>query len=372
MFRRLLAIGLLALMSGLSWAAPTSDEYYKAGLKLYLDQRLSDSESYFRAAVQLDPKNWKAYLGLGNTAMKAGKKVLAIAAYEHSLYYNNDQPVLRSYVNSLKLGGSSFTTYVWDPTVDPYPLETGSANPPKSKVEKRQYIQFRTGIREAYLSDAFSDGIFDFPFVDNMSSISGTETFEQIHLMVTSHFSIAVGLEQWRYKTKKEWFGNDGTGSDKAWSLNSNPFTLGFFFHCSSPIRGSIGSNLVLGKVSGDYITRFDGSSSSQNTSYYSSNEYEVETDQDSETSSVGNGFKAIDNLCEVSIDLFPHVTLQVELGYRIGVSGTINHVETSFSSTSEYYYGHTYNYSHGGSGNYEEYFSPNAVHGGFGLQIGF
>ena len=351
MFRRLLAIGLLALVSGLSWAAPTSDEYYKAGLKLYVDQRLSDSESYFRAAVQLDPKNWKAYLGLGNTAMKAGKKDLAIAAYEHSLYYNPDQPVIRTFLDGLKHGGTF--NYVWDPGVDPYPLQTGPANPlPKPLLATRQYLSLRMGVRESFLP-CFNSRSFDY-ILENTAS--GTETYEQLHFGLSRSFSLALGLEQWSYSINNNsyYYARD---------YKANPFTIGLFFHTTSPkVQFNCGCNVVIGKFSGTLVDKFNkthhvSSYSSWDGYYY----YE-----DTITCLSNNSFKAIDIPSYLSINLISHVTLQMEAGFRVGFP-------ERFTLLDQYNDMNSYD-SNTQSGAYTEkvYLSSIALHGGVGLQIGF
>jgi hypothetical protein len=380
MFRRLLAIGLLALVSGSSWAAPTSDEYYKTGLKLFTDQRLSESETYFRVAVQLDPKNWKAYLGLGHTAMKAGKKDLAIAAYEHSLYYNPDQPAIRSFVNNLKLGGPAFSTYVWDPAVDPYPLQTGPANPlPKKAQSPREWIFIRTGARVSYLESLYTSNHYGrntswiaHNYLPNQEGVFtngafGTETYEQLHFGLSRSFSLAVGLEQWGFKS------NSGAVTG---STTSNPFTLGFFIHSSTPkVRFSFGTNLILGTFNGQLIDSFKseiltgGDNYDVMTYYTSGGKTYYNRDTASYISAVTNhSFMAVDNSGILSIDLFPHVALEIEFGLRVGTSGHLRLFKEQNtahynSQSEETYYGEYYSYD-------DFYFHPIGAHAGMGLQF--
>jgi tetratricopeptide (TPR) repeat protein len=81
--------------------AVTSDEYYQAGLSLFTQNQYAQSVDYFKAAVQLDPMNWRAQQGLGNAYYQMNRLSEAVAAYDQSLALNND-PVLRAFVDSIR------------------------------------------------------------------------------------------------------------------------------------------------------------------------------------------------------------------------------------------------------------------------------
>jgi tetratricopeptide (TPR) repeat protein len=346
MFRRLLAIGLFAFSLGSSVAAPTSDDYYKTGLKLFTDQRLSESETYFRAAVQLDPKNWQAYLGLGHTAMKAGKKDLAIAAYEHSLYYNPDQPAIRTFLDGLKRGGS--LNYVWDPSVDPYPLQTGPANPlPKTSPTNYMHYFLRCGIRESFLPFAVSNRSEDkglssyhsYSYKSKDDYITGysSEIFCQCHVMLGPNISLAVGYENWALATRRE---NN---------FIIKPISLGIFsnYH-SSKIQASAGLNLLSGKISGsgvDYLRNL--------AAHYKNDQYNTTT------LSVGSIFAA-DVEGNFTYSLASFLGIFFEGGLRFGPKANIDLKRICTYPTNSY------------ESLDRTSIWPLALHLGAGLQIGF
>jgi tetratricopeptide (TPR) repeat protein len=83
------------------WAA-TSADYYAAGIQLYRQQQYAKSIQYFRAAVQLDPQNWKAYQVMGQAYYQLGDNTDAVQTMDQSLLINANNPPLRQFRDKLK------------------------------------------------------------------------------------------------------------------------------------------------------------------------------------------------------------------------------------------------------------------------------
>jgi len=81
--------------------AATSDQYLAAGDQLYQAQDFNKALLYYKAAVQVDPQNWKAYLSLGNCEYSMGDRENAINNFQKSLNINPNNPSLQSFVNQL-------------------------------------------------------------------------------------------------------------------------------------------------------------------------------------------------------------------------------------------------------------------------------
>jgi tetratricopeptide (TPR) repeat protein len=100
-FRSILFIlGLIFL--ALPLQAAISNDYYVAGFNAYALRDYVKSIPYMKAAVQLDPKNWKAYQILGYDYYLSNQPGLALAAFDQSLRWNSDNPQLWNLAESLR------------------------------------------------------------------------------------------------------------------------------------------------------------------------------------------------------------------------------------------------------------------------------
>src|SRR5262245_32409904 len=92
-------LGLWAL-STLCAHAYTAQDYYKAGLQLYSQGQYQNAARYFQAAVQLDPQNWQAFQGLGQSYYQLGQSDDALKAFDQSLQANPNNPSLRTFADN--------------------------------------------------------------------------------------------------------------------------------------------------------------------------------------------------------------------------------------------------------------------------------
>lgn len=76
----------------------------------------------YRAVLQGDPQNAKAYQGLGNSEYAQGNKGEALAAYDKSLALNPDNPKLAGFVQGMKAQG------VTEPAAAAQPAPKANAN----------------------------------------------------------------------------------------------------------------------------------------------------------------------------------------------------------------------------------------------------
>jgi tetratricopeptide (TPR) repeat protein len=75
MFKNIGFILSLFLMSSAAvWGQATSDVYYQWGNKLYVQENYDLCIKYYKAAIQVDPQNWKAYQALGSCEYHLGQK----------------------------------------------------------------------------------------------------------------------------------------------------------------------------------------------------------------------------------------------------------------------------------------------------------
>ena len=103
MFKKLVLALFLFLISSVSaWAVATSDAYYQAGNKLYMQGNYDLCIRYYKAAIQVDPQNWKAYQALGSCEYHMGLKDAAISDFNHSLTINPNNPPLQGFVNRIQ------------------------------------------------------------------------------------------------------------------------------------------------------------------------------------------------------------------------------------------------------------------------------
>jgi len=93
-------IFILLFFTSALWAA-TSADYYAAGIQLYQQKQYAKSIQYFRAAIQLDPQNWKAYQVMGQAYYQLGDKTDAVQMMDQSLQINPGNQPLRQFRNNL-------------------------------------------------------------------------------------------------------------------------------------------------------------------------------------------------------------------------------------------------------------------------------
>jgi tetratricopeptide (TPR) repeat protein len=94
----------LFFIAGSLWAA-TSADYYAAGIRLYQQRQYAKSIQYLKAAVQLDPQNWKAYQVMGLAYYQLGDRTNSVQMMDQSLQINPNNPGLRQFRD--KSNGSS-------------------------------------------------------------------------------------------------------------------------------------------------------------------------------------------------------------------------------------------------------------------------
>jgi hypothetical protein len=99
-------LSLFFISSAAVWGQATSDVYYQWGNKLYAQGSYDTSIKYYKAAVQVDPQNWKAYQALGSCEYHLGQKDQAIQDFNQSLALNPNNPPLQNFVNQIS-GGSA-------------------------------------------------------------------------------------------------------------------------------------------------------------------------------------------------------------------------------------------------------------------------
>jgi tetratricopeptide (TPR) repeat protein len=100
-FRLILSI-LFLMLSTLPLRATTSNDYYVAGFDLYARKDYAKSITYMKAAVQLDPQNWKAWQILGYDYYLSNEPALALAAFDHSLRWHSRNAELWNLAESIR------------------------------------------------------------------------------------------------------------------------------------------------------------------------------------------------------------------------------------------------------------------------------
>ena len=91
--RGIVLVFLIALAYGPLWAETSNDDYV-AGFNFYAHKNYTDSIPYLRAAVRLDPQNWKAWQILGFDYYLLNQPMLALPAFDQSLRWHPDNPQL--------------------------------------------------------------------------------------------------------------------------------------------------------------------------------------------------------------------------------------------------------------------------------------
>lgn len=102
MFKKIgFVLSLLLMSSAVVWGQVTSDVYYQWGNKLYGQGNYDLCIKYYKAAIQVDPQNWKAYQALGSCEYRLGQKDGALRDYNQSLAINPNNPGLQNFVNQI-------------------------------------------------------------------------------------------------------------------------------------------------------------------------------------------------------------------------------------------------------------------------------
>jgi hypothetical protein len=102
MFKNIgIILSLFFIASAAVWGQATSEVYYQWGNKLYAQGSYDTSIKYYKAAIQVDPQNWKAYQALGSCEYRLGQKDDAIRDYNQSLAINPNNPGLQNFVNQI-------------------------------------------------------------------------------------------------------------------------------------------------------------------------------------------------------------------------------------------------------------------------------
>ncbi|GEM_PF-2117887 len=102
MFKKIgFVLSLFLMLSAAVWGQATSDVYYQWGNKLYGQGSYDLCIKYYKAAIHVDPQNWKAYQALGSCEYRLGQKDGAIRDYNQSLAINPNNPGLKNFVNQI-------------------------------------------------------------------------------------------------------------------------------------------------------------------------------------------------------------------------------------------------------------------------------
>src|ERR1700677_3828366 len=107
MRNKIVFLFLLILFSESSMisAAATSDQYLTAGDRFYQAKNFNKALLYYKAAVQTDPQNWRAYQSLGTCEYGLGQRENAINDFQTSLNINPKNPPLQNLMNQLSQTG---------------------------------------------------------------------------------------------------------------------------------------------------------------------------------------------------------------------------------------------------------------------------
>jgi tetratricopeptide (TPR) repeat protein len=92
---------LFAAFWSSAWALSDSDIYYRAGNTLYLRGCHTLSVPFYKAVIESDPQNWKAYQALGGCEFRLNQVNEALQDYKMSLQLNPANKELLNFVNSI-------------------------------------------------------------------------------------------------------------------------------------------------------------------------------------------------------------------------------------------------------------------------------
>ncbi|HUO57793.1 MAG TPA: tetratricopeptide repeat protein [bacterium] len=111
----------------------TAEDYYQAGLRLYLQKDYKKSLPYLGEALRLDPRDWKASQTLGQAYYLLGDKAMALAMMDQSLKLHPDNPTLRNFVERIRAQNLSAGA----PTATATPEAEGPPLPSLSSLDTR-------------------------------------------------------------------------------------------------------------------------------------------------------------------------------------------------------------------------------------------
>jgi hypothetical protein len=108
-FMKWLFLLVFIFLSLFQWvyAQATAEQYLAAGNKLFLQKNYDKAEKYYKAAIQVDPNNWKAHQGLGNVYYAQGQKPKALSEYQTALKINPNNLQLNLLVQKIKVQDES-------------------------------------------------------------------------------------------------------------------------------------------------------------------------------------------------------------------------------------------------------------------------
>ena len=85
----------------------SSQTYYQAGNRLYLEGQYLLAKPYYEAVVKEDPTNWKAYQALAGCDYRIGLKAEALKNYQKSLDNNPNNPDIQDFMKTIASQQSS-------------------------------------------------------------------------------------------------------------------------------------------------------------------------------------------------------------------------------------------------------------------------
>ena len=76
--------------------------YYQAGETLCAQKKYDQAIQYFNAALDVNPRMWQSFQGLGTCYYAQGEKSRALANYQRALSFHPDNPSLSAFADSLR------------------------------------------------------------------------------------------------------------------------------------------------------------------------------------------------------------------------------------------------------------------------------
>lgn len=95
-------VGIEIALATVSCYAQTTGDYYQSGLNFYQQKQYDKAVSYFQAATQRDPLDWKSFQMLGTADYFMKDNSGALSAVNQSLKLHPDNPKLQVFADQLK------------------------------------------------------------------------------------------------------------------------------------------------------------------------------------------------------------------------------------------------------------------------------
>jgi tetratricopeptide (TPR) repeat protein len=76
--------------------------HYNAGVLLYNRKEYEESVREYRKALEVDPRNWRAWYNMGNSYSVLKQRDAAVAAYREALKFNSDFEPARRQLRALQ------------------------------------------------------------------------------------------------------------------------------------------------------------------------------------------------------------------------------------------------------------------------------